>query len=82
MRLRIYIHSLKPVQPQHLNKDYMIKERLIVGLVLYDEDENLFYCKVGGNSGQRKLLFTVWGSTKWACEESAKELLEWLNGKV
>ena len=41
----------------------MNKSKYIVGALLFDEDEQLFYRKVGLNNSEKTLIYTVLGGS-------------------
>lgn len=45
-------------------------DKYLIGNVLYDEDELLFYCKLGLNDSKKTLLLTVWGKNEKEVNEN------------
>lgn len=52
--------------------------------ILYERDEQLFYCKVGEttNDSYGELYCTVWGKSQDECKLRTAELVAWLNGDI
>ena len=48
-------------------------------VILYDEDEKLFYTKVGVQGRNMPLHYTVWGMTEEECRTRAERLVEILS---
>lgn len=54
----------------------MKKEYNKAFIILYDEDEKLFYCKVGLTTEKNSPLhYTVWGKSESECNQRAKQLV-------
>lgn len=48
----------------------MSKSKYIVGVLLFDEEEQLFYRKIGLNNTEKTLIYTVWGKTEQEVDEN------------
>ncbi len=48
----------------------MNKSKYIVGALLFDEEEQLFYRKVGLDDNKKTLIYTVWGKTEQEVDEN------------
>jgi len=54
----------------------MNKSKYIVGALLFDEDEQLFYRKVGLNNSEKTLIYTVWGGSEESVNENVVKLIK------
>ena len=50
-------------------------EGYLVGDLLFDSDEQLFYRKIGLNNSEKTLIYTVWGKTEQEVDENSQKII-------